>query len=244
MLSEHQIKYTIAKDRNARNMSVTRKGTQAQRAPKRIKFSDDGDELPQPEIATRESLSEDEAEDETNEQEAEDFESGSDSDDAPEEESTLQLKFALMNKLKEREQAEQEAKRKEKEKRKQRDLQFKQQQEEKRERIKELVKAEKLPDLLPDEVFEEDQWESKETVPEGTHLKSEHFEKELAAAKRKAKLEKLKQIKEMRKLSLKQGLVYVQVQKPTDLGNRAPRAEQSVLDSKSSWLQRDSLKRK
>lgn len=222
-------------------MAVTRSGRAIGDVGKKIKFLEDGEAPSDIEIiSTRESTQEPEnIGSESSENELED-----DSDEAPEEESVSQLKSAVLQKLKEQEKLEQKSRQQEREKRKQRDLQFKQQQEAKREKIKELVVADELPDLLPEEALESDDEEnviiSSKT---GKHLRSEDFEKEDAAMRKKAKLEKLKNLKEMRKQALKKGPVYVQVQDSTSK-NRVPVAEKTVIDTKSQWLQRESLNRK
>lgn len=201
---------------------------------KKIKFTDDGD-LPKsvkvPKLA--------EIEDSESAQES-DSDLDSDSDEAPEAESISTSKQALIQKQKEQEQLQQDLRRQEREKRKQRDLQFKQQQEAKREKIRELAAAEELPDLLPDEVFEP---ETKEEIRAGKHIRAEEFEKEHAEERKRAKLAKLRQLKEQRKSALKKGPVVVQVQ-DFNAKKQAPRAEQSVLDSKKAWLERASLGRK
>lgn len=222
-------------------MAVTRSGRAIGDVGKKIKFLEDGEAPSDIEIiSTRESTQEPEnIGSESSENELED-----DSDEAPEEESVSQLKSAALQKLKEQEKLEQKSRQQEREKRKQRDLQFKQQQEAKREKIKELVVADELPDLLPEEALESDDEEnviiSSKT---GKHLRSEDFEKEDAAMRKKAKLEKLKNLKEMRKQALKKGPVYVQVQDSLSK-NRVPVAEKTVIDTKSQWLQRESLNRK
>lgn len=220
-------------------MVVTRSGRSTQEKPKKIKFTDDG-ELPENvEVFSVESTREPEEPQEPLKQE-DDEESDSDSDEAPEAESISTSKQALIKKQKEQEQLQQELKKQERERRKQRDLQFKQQQEAKREKIKELAAAEELPDLLPDEVFEPDH---NQDVRAGKHIRAEDFEKEQAAMHKRAKLEKLRKIKEQRKLALNKGPVVVEVQ-AFNSKRQAPRAEQSVLDSKKAWLERASLGRK
>lgn len=222
-------------------MAVTRSGRAIGDVGKKIKFLEDGEAPSDIEvISTRESTQEPEnIGSESLENELED-----DSDEAPEEESVSQLKSTALQKLKEQEKLEQKSRQQEREKRKQRDLQFKQQQEAKREKIKELVVADELPDLLPEEALESDDEENAIISSKtGKHLRSEDFEKEDAAMRKKAKLEKLKNLKEMRKQALKKGPVYVQVQDSMSK-NRVPVAEKTVIDTKSQWLQRESLNRK
>ena len=222
-------------------MAVTRSGRSIGDVGKKIKFLDDG-EVPSDievlSVSTKESTQEPE--------QVKDSESDleDDSDEAPEEESVSQLKSAVLQKMKQQEKLEQETRKHEREKRKQRDLQ--QQQDAKREKLKELAGAEKLPDLLPEEALESDHEDETLTKnsSSGKHLRSEDFEKEDAAMRKKTKLEKLRNLKEMRQQALKKGPVYVQVQHNITSKSRVPRAEQSVLDTKSQWLQRESLNRK
>ncbi|KAM9896866.1 hypothetical protein OXX79_007226 [Metschnikowia pulcherrima] len=224
-------------------MAVTRSGRSIGDVGKKIKFSDDG-EVPSDievlSVSTKESTQEPE--------QVKDSESDleDDSDEAPEEESVSQSKFAVLQKMKQQEKLEQETRKHEREKRKQRDLHFKQQQDAKREKLKELAGAEKLPDFLPEEALESDHEDETLTKnsSSGKHLRSEDFEKEDAAMRKKTKLEKLRNLKEMRQQALKKGPVYVQVQHNITPKSRVPRAEQSVLDTKSQWLQRESLNRK
>ncbi|GEQ68433.1 hypothetical protein JCM33374_g2101 [Metschnikowia sp. JCM 33374] len=226
-------------------MALTRSGKAVGTGGKKIKFSEDG-ELPSGTeallVTSRESTQEPEQSDAASESESEE-----DSDEAPEEESVSQSKSALLSKMKEQEKLEQKLRKQEREKRKQRDLHYKQQQDAKREKIKELVAADELPDLLPEEALESDNDDDVSPTihtKNGKHLRTEDFEKEDAAMRKKMKLEKLRNLKEMRNQALKKGPVYVQVQHDTTSKNRVPRAEQSVLSTKSQWLQRESLNRK
>lgn len=174
-----------------------------------------------------------------NESESEaDSESDSDSD-APEEESTATAKQASIEKLKQEKQRQQELRKLEREKRKLRDAQLKLQLEAKKERIREMASAEELPEFLPEEVLEP---EEPQTI--GKHIRLEELEKEHLENRKRAKLEKLRQIKDLRRQALKKGPVQVQVQTFGLLKRSVPRAEASVLESKNSWLQRASLGKK
>lgn len=171
-----------------------------------------------------------------------DQESDSDSDsdsDAPEEESTASSKQASIEKLKQEKQRQQELRKLEREKRKQRDAQLKLQLEARRERIRELASAEELPEFLPEEVLEPEEPKSL-----GKHIRLEELEKEHAESRKRAKLEKLRQIKDLRRKALDKGPVQVQVQTFGQSKRSVPRAEASVLESKNSWLQRASLGKK
>lgn len=217
-------------------MAVTRSGRST---GTKIKFLEDG-EFPSGadvlSVSTRESTREPEV------QEVDD--ESSDSDDAPEEESTSNARQATLDRQKEQDKVEQELRRQEREKRKQRDLHFKQQQEEKRERTKELVAAEELPDLLPDDILQSADDESDTTISMGKHLRAEDLEKEHAEARKRMKLEKLKQLKAHRQSAIRKGPVHVQVQSFGSSTKRVPAAEQGIMESKNSWMQRASLNRK
>lgn len=213
-------------------MVVTRSGKTVGIA-KKIKFSDDGSVPNDTEIVsvnTRES---------TREPSGSESEE-SDSDEAPEEETIATSKQATLQKQREQERLQQQLRQQEREKRKQRDQQFKQQQEAKKEKIKQLAEAEELPDVLPEELFES---EPEESV-EAKHIRAEEFERQHEAARKRMKLEKLKQLKQQRKLAVSRGPVLVQVQSFDPTKRRAPRAEEAVLQSKTAWLQRESLGRK
>ncbi|SGZ57203.1 CIC11C00000002733 [Sungouiella intermedia] len=147
-------------------------------------------------------------------QEESEEESDSDSDEAPEAESISTSKQALIQKQKEQEQLKQDLRKQERE--------------------------QELPDLLPEEALESDH---EEETKKGKHLRSEDFEKEHAAMRKKMKLEKLRLIKEQRKAALNKGPVVVQVQS-FNSKKQAPRAEKSILDSKKAWLERASLGKK
>lgn len=217
-------------------MVVTRSGRSTQEQSKKIKFTDDGEFPQNVEVFSVEST----REPEELAQAEEDDDSDSDSDEAPEAESISSSKHALVQKQKEQEQLQQELRKQERERRKQRDLQFKQQQEAKREKIRELASTEELPDLLPEEVLES---YHEQDVRGGKHLREGDLEKEHAAMRKKMKLEKLRLMKEQRKHSIKKGPVLVQVQ-AFNSKKQAPRAEQSILDSKKAWLERASLGKK
>lgn len=216
-------------------MVVTRSGKTVGSAVK-IKFSDDGTIPDNAEIVsvdTRESTREPEGESES---ESDD----SDSDEAPEEESIATSKQASIQKQKEQQRLQQELRKQEREKRKQRDEQFKQQQEAKKEKIKQLAQADELPDFLPDEVFESDL----EEQAGGKHMRAEDFEKQHEAARKRLKLERLKQLKEQREKAVNKGPVLVKVQTYDPANRRVPPAEESILQSKNAWLQRPSLGKK
>lgn len=172
-----------------------------------------------------------------NDEDQEDSDSDSDSD-APEEESTSVAKDQMMDKLKKDQQRQQELRQQERKKRKQRDAQLREQLEARRERIRELAAAEELPDLLPEEVL------APEPETQGKHIRLEELEREHAESRKRAKLDKLRQIKELRKQALKKGPVHVQVQAFGLSKQTVPRAEASVLETKHSWLQRASLGKK
>lgn len=218
-------------------MAKTRSASSLGVRPKKIKFLDDG-EFPSDveviDLDTRESTVEPQAHQES--------ELDSDSDDAPEEESISTSKQASVQKQKEQQKLEQELRKQEKEKRKQKDLQYQKQQQEKRDRIKELTSATELPDLLPDDVLESD--DEDEIIVAGKHMRAEDLEKEHLEMRKKMKLEKLRQLKEQRTQAVKRGPVLVKVQSFNPNKKQVPRAEQSVLDSKSSWLMRASLGKK
>lgn len=218
---------------------------------KSIKFLDDGSSPMDGEDGELESddsgIDSDEIEENSEGEEIEnsqdeEVESDSDSDsdsDAPEEESTSVAKQETIEKLKQEKQRQQDLRRQEREKRKQRDVQLKLQLEARKERIRELASAEELPDFLPEEVLEPEEPQSL-----GKHIRLEELEKEHAESRKRAKLEKLLQIKELRKQAINKGPVHVQVQ-TFDLTKRTvPRAEASVLETKNSWLQRASLGKK
>lgn len=222
-------------------MARTRSRTASQFAGKSIKFLDDGTIPLDTEVVNIESK------ESTQEPEgslkgpdsAQNSDSESDSDEAPEEEATSVAKNKTIELLKEQKQRQQNLRKQEREKRKQRDEQLKLQLEARRERIRELAAAEELPDLLPEEVFEPEPEE-----PKGKHIRLEELEREHLENRKRAKLEKLRQIKELRKLALKKGPVHVQVQSFGLLRTTVPRAEANVLESKNSWLQRASLGKK
>ncbi|OBA19812.1 hypothetical protein METBIDRAFT_230387 [Metschnikowia bicuspidata var. bicuspidata NRRL YB-4993] len=225
-------------------MVVTRSGKSVTTTGKKIKFLDDGGDPSDIEVVTVSSARESSQEPEQTGAASSGSDLDEDSDEAPEEESISQLKSTALQKKREQEKLEQSLRQQDREKRKQRDLQFKQQQEAKREKIKDLVLADQLPDLLPEEAFEsEDEEDMLDNTRSGKHLRTEHFEQEDAAMRKRMKLEKLRRLKEMRNQALKKGPVYVQVHEGASK-SRVPRAEQSVLDTKSQWLQRESLKKK
>lgn len=217
------------------SMVVTRSGRSTKETAKKIKFTEDGDLPENVEVFSVESTKEPEEAPQV----SNDSESDSDSDEAPEAESLSTSKQALLEKQKNEAKLQQDLRKQERERRKQRDLQFKQQQEAKKEKIKQLAEAEELPDLLPEEAFESDS----EGPTARKHLRAEDLEKEHAEIRKKMKLEKLRMLKEQRKLALKRGPVVVQVQS-FNSKKQVPRAEQSILDSKRAWLERASLGRK
>ncbi|GBL47882.1 hypothetical_protein [Candidozyma auris] len=207
--------------------------------PKKIKFSEDG-ELPDGMSAVIEPAVEKQSSDES------ESESESDSDEAPEEESISASKARTLKQQKEQEQLEQELKKKEKQKRKEQDLLYQQQQQEKKKKLEEILASSELPDLLPDELIEsvEEERKKEKQLPQGKHLRSEELESELAEMRKKAKLEKLKQLKQQRTSAVKKGPVNVQVQTFGEKKKTVPKADPKVLESKNSWLNRESLKRK
>lgn len=215
-------------------MVVTRSGRTIRETPKKIKFTEDDDLAANDEVLSVESTKEPQ---ENHESESE---SDSDSDEAPEAESISTSKQALIQKQKEQQQLNQDLRKQERERRKQQDLVYKQQQEAKRAKLKELADAEELPDLLPEEALEP---ELEEESRGGKHLRAEELEKEHAAMRKKMKLEKLRMIKEQRTAAFKKGPVVVQVQS-FNSKKQAPRAEQSILESKRAWLERASLGKK
>lgn len=193
----------------------------------------------EPEELPDDSDSAPEAESSNTKETAPDSEEDSDSDsdsDAPEEESTVSAKQASIEKLKQEKQRQQELRRLEREKRKERDAQLKLQLEARRERIREMATAEELPEFLPEEVLKPE-----EPQTSGKHIRLEELEKEHLESRKRAKLEKLRQIKDLRRQALKKGPVQVQVQAFGLTKRSVPRAEASVLESKNSWLQRASL---
>lgn len=219
-------------------MARTRSYAAAQFAGKSTKFLDDGSLPLDVEVVTiesRESTREPDNRREVKPEPESESESGSDSDSAPEEEATSVAKSKTIELLKEQKQRQQEIRKQEREKRKQRDEHLKLQLEARRERIRELVEAEELPELLPEEVFD-----TEPAAPKGKHIRLEELEKEHLENRKRAKLEKLRQIKDLRKQALKKGPVHVQVQ-TFGLRTVVPRAEASVLETKNSWLQRESL---
>lgn len=214
----------------------TRSATKAQ--PKRIKFTDDDEIL---DLTTPEPKPQSDVEDVPSEE----SESDSDSDEAPEEESISALKAKTLKQQKEQEKLAQELKKQEKQKRKEQDLIYQQQQQEKKKRLEEIMNSSKLPDLLPDELLESiGQPNGDQAQPKGKHMRSEELEEEYAEMKKKAKLEKLKQLKQQRTQAVKKGPVHVQVQTFGEKKKSVPRADPKVLESKNSWLNRDSLRRK
>lgn len=216
------------------DMVVTRSGRSTRETPKKIKFTEDGDLPENGAVVGVESTIEPEKPEESDE------ESDSESDEAPEAESISTSKQALIQKQKEQQQLKLDLRKQERERRKQQDLVYRQQQEAKRAKLKELATAEELPDLLPEEALESDK---EEETTGGKHLRAEDLEKEHAAMRKKLKLEKLRAIKEQRTAALMKGPVVVQVQS-FNSKKQAPRAEQSILDSKRAWLERASLGKK
>lgn len=201
-------------------------------ASKKIKYTDDG-ELPDGhEPAPAEAPT----------AESEESDSDSDSDEAPEEESISASKAKTLNQQKEQKRLEQERRKQEKQKRKEQDLVYQQQQQEKKKRLDELMASKELPDLLPDELLQAVEKTPQE--PQGKHMRSEDLEEEYAEMRKKAKLEKLKQLKQQRTLAIKKGPVHVQVQQFGQSKKIVPRADPKVVESKNSWLNRDSLRRK
>lgn len=162
-----------------------------------------------------------------------------DLDEAPEEESNPVAKQQFIEKSNQEKIAEQRLRQLEREKRKAKDARLKHQLEIKRERISKLAAAKELPDLLPEEVFEPETLDQK-----GKHIRLEELEKLAVENSKRAKLEKLRQIKELRKLALRRGPVHVQVQSFGNNRVSVPRAEANVLHTKISWLQRASLGKK
>lgn len=217
-------------------MVVTRGERTTVTKARKIKFLEDG-ELPEDAevvtVNTRES---------TREPEEQQEESGSDSDDAPEEESISTSKEASIQKRKADEKLQQELRKQEKEKRKQKDLQFQKQQQAKRQRIQVLASASELPDLLPDEVLESEDEEDAPSIAK--HMRAHDLEKEHAEMTKRMKLEKLRQLMQQKTQALKKGPVLVQVNTFDPSKKRVPRAEPSILASKNSWLQRESLGKK
>ena len=213
---------------------------QASAKAKKITFTDDG-ELP--EGASPVMVDDKSSDDAEQLKEQSESESDSDSDDAPEEESISASKAKSIKQQKEQEKREQELRKQEKQKRKEQDVIYQQQQQEKKKRLEEIMASSELPDLLPEELLEEYS-QPTEDLPKGKHMRSEDLENEYAEMRKKAKLEKLKQLKQLRTLAIKKGPVHVQVQTFGEKKKSVPRADPKVVESKSSWLNRDSLRRK
>lgn len=213
-------------------MVKTRSGKRIGAEPKKIKFSEDG-EAPQSSVAATAPAVQPESEEE------------SDSDEAPEEDSTSQSREATLNKIKERELADLELKRQAKERRKLKDLQFAEQQLAKKRRLQELALAEQLPELLPEELFEDVDANStgnKKHMRED-ELDSQH-QRQAEALRKQAKLEKLRKLKELKNNAVLKGAVHVRVLASDNGVKKAPVAEQRVLRSKEDWMQRESLAKK
>lgn len=182
--------------------------------------------------------------------------SESDSDEAPEEESTAKAKAELLAKSKAEQDLQREALKAAKEKRKQRDLLFKKQQEAKRERetkkqeterlkfeqdkLEASAQADILPELLPKELL--GILDTTQGKGGAKHIRTEELESQHAAKRKRMKLEKLQALKQ--KSAVKKGPVYVQVQEFGSSKSRVPHAEQSILDIKNLWMQRESLNKK
>lgn len=168
-------------------------------------------------------------------------ESADDSDEAPEEESISVSKRAVLEKQQKIKALEQKQRQQERNRRKELDLQNQKQQEEKRrqeklkqERLAQMTKE--LPDLLPDDLLEEE--------VESKHILEEDFEREHEEMRKRMKIEKLKKLKELKNQAVKKGPVYVQVQSHDPRRKRVPRAESVVVETRASWLQRESLGKK
>lgn len=200
-------------------MVVTRSHT-----PKKTKFSDDGE----PAFVEVKSASPEIEEDGS---------SDSDSDsDAPEEESTSRSKSSIVSQQKEALRLQKAEKLRQKEKRKEQDLQNRAQQEQKRQRIQ----KHELPEFLPEDLFEDEEQDEETPVAPRTHLRTEELD---AAAKREAKIEKLKAIRNAKNTVVKRGPVHVQV---SSFGGRksVPVAEEKIVGVREQWLNRESLNKK
>lgn len=176
---------------------------------------------------------------------SEDIESNSDSeddlDDAPEEESTSTAKQSIIERERKQRELEQKAREADREKRREKDLQNQlQQQSKKQKKLARKEDEEELPEFLPEDIFE-----PVESQPSGKHLKAEELDEiDQKLMRQKMKEEKLKSIKNSKKLSIKKGPINVQVQSFNINKKVVPRAEAKIVDAREKWLKRKSLNKK
>lgn len=208
-------------------MAVTRSHT-----PKKTKFSDEG------ELENRTAETAVEVKSVSPEIEENDGSEDSDSD-APEEESTSRTKSSIVAQQKEALRLQKEEKLRQREKRKEQALQNRAQQDKKRQRIQEH----ELPEFLPEDLFEDEAKEEEDEpvlVPPRTHLRLEELD---SAARREAKMEKLRALRNAKNTVVKRGPVHVQV---GSFGGRksVPVAEDKIVGMRDQWLNREALNKK
>ena len=172
---------------------------------------------------------------------SENDESDSD-DDAPEEVSTSTAKQSIIEKERKQREIELKSREADREKRREKDLQNKLQKQSKKEK-KQSRKVEEvdLPEFLPEDIFES--LESAQSS--GKHLKVKELDEiDQKLMRQKMKEEKLKSIKNSKKLSIKKGPINVQVQSFNINKKVVPRAEAKIVDAREKWLKRKSLNKK
>lgn len=220
--------------------------------PKKKVFTDDDlvDELAtKPSLETATSVQEDDEEDSDSD------DSGSDSDDAPEEESTSTAKQQAVRRQEEEKKRQLALQKAEKERRRVIDERNKLQKQQKKKNSEKTLgdaKNQELPEFLPEdiELFIKQSAPVVPTKP-NRHIRLEDEDQDLDGAElessmqRKRKLEqKLKELKNRKRISVKKGPVYVQTQTFGLARKVVPKAESKIVKNKAKWLNRKSINRK
>lgn len=204
--------------------------TRSQSKPIKKTFTDD--DFIDEEIVPQEQ----EVEEKEDEEEEEEEESDESDDEAPEEESTSKAREDILLKEKQRQDEEAELEKQRKERRKALDLRNKQQQELKKSKQKKPIE---LPEFLPDDI---ESIMNQSQVPE---VKAKHIrlDEDIKPDRKSILEEKLRQLKQKKKVAVKKGPVYVKVQ-----GNMnkkvVPKSESKIIKNRDKWLNRKSINRK
>ncbi|EMG45333.1 BUD21 Bud site selection protein 21 [Candida maltosa Xu316] len=207
-------------------MVVTRSRTQATKK----KFTDD--DFIDEELSTQP--------DKVEESEEEESESESD-DEAPEEESTNKAKEDILLKQKQRQDEEARLKKQEKEKRKALDLRNKQQQEISKKKTTTKPTLE-LPEFLPDDIESIMNGKDNDIEPKSKHIRLDEDD-DIKLDRKSILEEKLRQLKQKKKTSIKKGPVFVKIQSNSNK-KVVPKSESKIVKNKSKWLNRKSINRK
>lgn len=226
--------------------------------PKKKVFTDDDlvdDLATKPSLETATSVQEEKEGKEEDEEDSDSDDSGSDSDDAPEEESTSTAKQQAVRRQEEEKQRQLALQKAEKERRRvidERNKLQKQQKKKNTEKSLDDAKNQELPEFLPEdiELFIKQSTPVVPTKP-NRHIRLEDEDQDLDGAElessvqRKRKLEqKLKELKNRKRISVKKGPVYVQTQTFGLARKVVPKAESKIVKNKAKWLNRKSINRK